>query len=98
MAGNGSFMVDLGALSHAIGQVSAEREAMHGKISALRGTFNDVADKWKSPAGTTFVSAVEQFNSITDHFMSVLDDAISRMRSVYHTYVSVEEANTNNLK
>jgi len=98
MAGNGSFMVNLAALSDAIDQVSAEREAMKGGIQGLRAAFNNVADDWRSPAGKTFVSATGQFNSIADHFMSVLDEAIGRMRTTYHTYVSVEETNTRNLK
>jgi hypothetical protein len=38
MAGNGSFMVDLAALSVAINRVSGERDAMHGGIQALRST------------------------------------------------------------
>ncbi len=98
MAGNGSFMVDLAALSHAIGKVSAHRDAMKGGIQGLRTTFNNVADIWLCPAGTTFVSATAHFNSVTDNLTSLLDDAIGRMQTAHDNYVSAETTNTSNLQ
>jgi uncharacterized protein YukE len=98
MVSNKVFMVDLASLSDAIDKVAAEREAMAGKIDALRQTFTAIGEKWMSPAGTTFVGGANQFNAVTGRFMSVLDDAIGRMRSTYNTYLSVEQTNTHNLQ
>ncbi len=98
MAGNGNFMVDLGALSDAIAKVSAERDAMHGGIQTLRSKFNNIQDHWQSPAGSSFVGLVANFNSVADRLMAVLDDAISRMRTAYHNYAATEAANTRNLQ
>jgi len=97
MAGNGSFMVDLAALSDAIGQVSGERDTMAGGITSLRSIFSQIEDSWQSPAASTFVSATENFNAVTDNLMGLLDDAISRMRTAYQNYSSTEATNTQNL-
>ncbi len=91
------FQVDLDALSNAISGVSAERDAIKGKIQALRSTFSNVKDHWVSPAGTTFGGLATHFNSVTDQFTSLLDDAISRMKAVHATYAATEATNTNNL-
>jgi uncharacterized protein YukE len=93
----GGFDVDLAALNDAIGQVSAERENMHGGIQSLRTTFSNVEDHWKSPAGTSFVGLTTNFNSVTDNLMSVLDEAIGRMRTAHQNYVTTEATNTRNL-
>jgi WXG100 family type VII secretion target len=94
---SGGFDVDLAALNDAIGHVSTERETMRGGIQSLRATFNNVEDHWKSPAGTSFVGLATNFNSVTDNLMSVLDEAIGRMRTAYQNYVATEAANTQNL-
>src|SRR5260370_13694098 len=97
MADNGSFMVDLAALSEAISKMSGERDAMQGGIESLRSTFTNVEDHWQSPAGSSFVPLTTNFNSVTDQLMAVLDDAISRMRTAYQNYVATEAGNTKNL-
>jgi WXG100 family type VII secretion target len=98
MAGNGSFMVDLRALSDAIVKVSAQRDAMNGEIQTLRSTFNNIQNDWQSPAGSSFVGLVANFNSVADHLMAILDDAISRMRTAYQNYAATEAANLRNLQ
>jgi uncharacterized protein YukE len=98
MAGNQGFMVDLKALSDATHQVAAHREDMAAAIDELRQTFNTVGLSWQSPAGTSFESTTEHFNTVADHFMSVMDDAIGRMRGTENQYLSVEAANTGNLQ
>jgi uncharacterized protein YukE len=98
MVSNATFMVDLASLSHAIGKVSAESETIKGKLRALGVTLDEVSEKWKGPAGTTYVAPKDELKSVGDRFVSVLDDAVGRMRTTYHTYVSIEEANTRNLK
>jgi WXG100 family type VII secretion target len=98
MAGDGIFTVDLGALSDAIGQVSAEREAMQGGIQGLRSVFSNVESHWQSPAGTSFVSLTTKFNSVTDNLMEVLDEAIDRMNTAHQNYSSTEATNAQNLQ
>ena len=98
MAGDGSFMVDLAALSDAIGQVSAQRDAMQAGIQSLRSTFSNVEDHWQSPAGTSFVEVTTHFNSVTDNLMAVLEEGISRMNTAYQNYSSTESTNTQNLQ
>ena len=91
-------MVDLGALSDAIAKVSAERDVATGGIQSLRSTFNIIEDHWQSPAGSSFVGLVANFNSVADRLMAVLDDAISRMRTAHQNYAATEAANTRNLQ
>jgi len=98
MADNGSFMVDLAALSDAIGQVSNERDTMAGGIKNLRSIFSQIEDHWQSPAEGSFVWATTNFNGVTDNLMSLLDDAINRMRTAYQNYSAMEAANTQNLQ
>jgi uncharacterized protein YukE len=89
---------DLEELSAAIDRVSANRRTLHGGIQGLRATFSKVADSWQSPAGTSFVSATGQFNAVAGNTLSVLDDAIGRMRATYDNHVSAEAANISNLE
>ena len=99
MAENGSFFqVDLGAMSDSISQISSEREGMASGIQALRSTISDVEAHWVSPAGTTFSTLATSFNSTTDRFMSLLDDAIGRMNTVHQNYVNMETTNSGNLQ
>jgi len=98
MAGDGSFMVDLAALSTAIDQVSGQRDVMHDGIQSIRSTFSNIEDHWRSPAGNSFVGATTNFNSVTDNLMAVLDESINMMRTAYQNYASTEGTNTQNLQ
>jgi WXG100 family type VII secretion target len=96
MSDGNTFTVDLAALNDAIGQVSAERDTIQGGVATLRATFQDIESEWKSPAGTSFLTLTTTFNTITDRLMTVLEDAIDRMRTAHQNYATTEEQNTGN--
>jgi WXG100 family type VII secretion target len=93
----GTFMVDLDALGAAIGTVSGERDAITGSIGNLKQTFNQVEAHWQGPAGNTFPPLTAKFNQATATLMSVLDEAVDRMRTAQSNYQSTEEVNKQNL-
>jgi YD repeat-containing protein len=92
-----TWAVDLPALQTATGQVSAEHTQMHEAIFILKSVFNDVENMWDSPAGMTLHPLVDTFKTVTDSLMTLLEDAINRMRSAYQNYVNTENTNTHNL-
>jgi WXG100 family type VII secretion target len=98
MASDGVYyQVDLDALSDAISGVSGQRDSIQSEIQALKSTFSSIENDWVSPAGTTFSALTAHFNSVTDQFTSLLDDAIGRMNAVHATYSGTEATNTQNL-
>jgi hypothetical protein len=98
MSGFDGYQVDIRALSDAISQVSGEHDSMVSEIAALKATFATAASYWKSPSGSTFTGLTGNFNPIADKFMSVLEDAIGRMKTSLQNYIAAEETNTTNLK
>ncbi|ASW55409.1 WXG100 family type VII secretion target [Plantactinospora sp. KBS50] len=90
------FRVDLAALAEAIGKVSGERTTISGGISSLKTTFTNVESHWQGPAATSFGTLVTNFNNATDTLMSLLDEAIGRMRTAHGNYAATEQTNTRN--
>lgn len=92
------FMVDLQALSDAITQVSIQRDNIANEFDIIRQTFSSIEDNWQSPAGDSFVAATTKFNSAATNLLTVLGDAIQRMKTAYQNYASTETTNTQNLE
>ena len=90
--------VDLSALSEATNRISLERESIMTNFSYLKNAFINIEGFWDSPAGKTFPVLVEKFNMVTDSFITLLSDAIGRMRQTHSNIVDAETVNTNNLR
>lgn len=93
-----SFMVDLAALLTAIDQVSGQTDAIRGGVRQVKTTFAEVEGHWRSPSGTSFATLATEFNGLSDQLVSLLEEAIGRMRTAYNNYAQAEVTNTNNYR
>ncbi len=92
-----TFAVDIPALGAAANAVSALHDAMSATIDLLKQLFVKIEGEWKGPAGKRFAEITTTFNSVTDNLSGLLGEAVDRMRSSYHNYMSTEQTNSNNL-
>jgi YD repeat-containing protein len=92
-----TWAVDIPALGDAIVKVSGQRDLLVDNVRQLKTTFVNIENHWKSPAGTSFSTLATNFNSATDGLVTLLDEAVSRMRTAYNNYVATESTNTANL-
>jgi YD repeat-containing protein len=93
-----TWSVDIAALGDATSRVAGEKDAMAGEITALKGTFTTIEGMWQGPAGATLPPLVADFTRVTDSLMTLLEDAISRMRVAHQNYVDTENTNVGNLQ
>jgi len=91
------FMVDLQTLNDAIFQVSLQQGIIETEFGTIQQTFSSIEDDWQSPAGDSFVAATITFNLAATNLLTVLGDAIQRMKTAYQNYSSTETTNTQNL-
>jgi YD repeat-containing protein len=92
-----TFAVDIPALNIAANAVSGRHGEMSATIDSLKQLFVKIEGEWKGPAGNSFTAMTTTFNTVTDKLSGLLGEAVGRMRSSYHNYVSTEQTNSNNL-
>jgi uncharacterized protein YukE len=93
-----AWSVDLPALHDAITQVSAQHQSISNQFVSIQRTFHNIEYDWSSPAGNNFLEATTNFNKVAVSLLTVLEDAIGRMKTSYQNYLTTEATNTQNLQ
>ena len=85
-------------MAAAAGRVAVEQQVIENAARSLQAAFTSVEGMWNGPAGATLPPLVTAFNTVTDQLVTLLGDAVNRMRTAYQNYVSAETTNTSNLQ
>lgn len=93
-----TWAVDLPALAAAAGRVAVEQQVIENAVRSLQAVFTSIEGIWSSPAGDSLPPLVSAFNGVTDKLVTLLGDAVNRMKTAYQNYVSTEGINASNLQ
>ena len=90
------YQVDVAALDAAIDQVAAEHQQILAGVNWLKNGFTEAEGYWKSPAGNSFAALGDEFIAAANQVVTLLDEAIGRMRTASQNYKLAEEDGTTN--
>jgi uncharacterized protein YukE len=88
------FKVDLAQLAAATTKVAGEAEAIRSSITIINQSMFEVEVWWRSPAGAIFTGTQEACTTQMNALITLLDDAVTRMRAAYKNYHAMELLNS----
>jgi uncharacterized protein YukE len=91
------FKVDLGQMEEAIPVVAAQARIIDQNCADIKTLMAGVMVDWNSPAGKTFAELVPKCDHQMEALTNLLAQMSSRLKAAYHTYVTMEQTNLNNL-